>query len=191
MVFYSINELYVGLKVVYHGYPCVIIDNECVKPGKGQSFSRIRFRQIISGKILEKTFKSGDYLEVADVVEIDLIYMYSDGEFWYFMDEKNFEQITLSLKVIKENTKWMVEQLNYTITLWNKIPILVTPPNFIALKVIKTDPVVSRGSGNVTSAGTKLAIVSTGAVIKVPIFIQLDECIKINTRTGEYASRVK
>lgn len=191
MVMYKINKLFVGLKIIYNGDPCIIIENECVKPGKGQSFNRVRCRQLISGKILEKTFKSGDYLELADIVEIDLIYMYSDGEFWYFMDERNFEHYTLSFKVIRDNIKWMIEKLYYVVTLWNNIPILITPPNFITLKIINTAPIIKKNSGSIVSSGTKLATVSTGAIIKVPIFIQSGECIKINTRTNEYVSRIK
>lgn len=190
MVMYRINELYVGLKIIYHGSPYIIIENECVKPGKGQSFNRVRLKQLVSGKILEKTFKSGDYLELADILEIDLVYMYYDREFWYFMDEKNFEQITLSIEVMKDNAKWMVEQLRYTVIFWNDIPILIIPPNFIELMIVKTSPVI-KNNGNIASSGIKLATVSTGAVIKVPIFIQLGERIKINTRTSLYISRVK
>lgn len=190
MVIFHINELFIGLKVTYNGDPCIIIENECVKPGKGQSFNRVRFKQIISGKILEKTFKSGDYLESADVIEINTVYMYCDREFWYFMNEKNFEQITLSHKVIGKTSQWMIEQLYYVITLWKNVPVLVTPPNFIELKVIKTTPAI-KGNSNIVSSGTKLATVSTGAVLKVPVFIQLGEYIKINTRTGLYVSRIK
>lgn len=190
MVMYNINELYVGLKIIHNNEPCVIIENACVKPGKGQSFNRVRFKQIVSGKILEKTFKSGDYLELANILEVNLIYVYCDGEFWYFMDEKNFEQIAISIKIIGDNIKWMVAQLDYIVTLWNDIPILVTPPVSIELKVTKTEPSI-KGSGSVVSSGNKLVMVSTGAIIKVPIFIQLGEYIKINTRTSMYISRVK
>lgn len=190
MVMYNINDLYVGFKIIYNNSPCVIIENEYVKPGKGQSFVRVRFRQIVSGKILEKTFKSGDYLESADVLEIDLLYIYRDKELWYFMHEKSFEQITLSSKVMGNNVKWMIEQLHYTITFWNNIPIFIISPNFIESKIVKTTPVIT-SSGSIVSSGTKLATVSTGAIIKVPVFIQVGEFIKINTRTGVYVSRVK
>lgn len=191
MVMYNINELFVGLKIIYNGDPYIIIDNEGVKPGKGQSFNRVRCKQLVSGKILEKTFKSGDYLESADIIEIDLIYIYYDGKFWYFMDEKNFEHFMVSSTVIGDSIKWMVSQLRYMVTFWNRIPILVTPPSVVELKIINTTPVIKRNSGSIASSGTKLATVSTGAVVKVPIFIQSGEYVKINTRTGEYISRVK
>lgn len=191
MVMFHINELFIGLKVIYKDDPCIIIDNECVKPGKGQSFNRVRFRRLVSGKILEKTFKSGDCLESADVMDINVVYIYCDRGFWYFMDERNFEQITLSSKIIGSNAQWMIVQLCYLVTLWNNIPILVTPPNFVELEVIKTTPVVKKGSGSTISSGMKLATTSTGAIIKVPVFIHLGEYIRINTRTGLYVSRVK
>lgn len=187
---YNINKLCVGLKIIYNGGPCIIIENECVKPGKGQSFNRVRFRQVVSGKILEKTFKSGDYIESANVVEVNLIYIYCDREFWYFMDERNCEHLTLSLTVIRDNVKWMVEQLRYIVTFWNNIPILITPPNFVEVMIIKTSPVI-KNVGSIVSSSTKLATVSTGAIIKVPVFIQLGERIKIDTRTGTYVSRIK
>lgn len=188
MVFYNINEFKTGLKVIQNGVPCVIISHEFTKPGKGQAFSRVRFRQIISGKILEKTFKSGDFLESANVIEIRLIYVYHDNEFWYFMNERNFEEIAVSEAIIGENRKWITNQLNCIVTLWNKVPILVTPPDCIELKIIKVTPLKKSSTG---SSGVKLATVSTGAVIKVPFFIQLGELIKINTRLGTYISRSK
>lgn len=187
---YNINELCIGIKIIHGGEPCIIIDNECVKPGKGQSFNRVKLKKIVSGKVLEKTFKSGDYLESADILEINLFYLYCDREFYYFMDEKNFEQISISSQIIGSNVIWMIEKLHYLVTLWNEIPILVTPPDFLKLKVIKTEPVI-KGSSNVVSSGTKIATVSTGAIVKVPVFIQLGELIKINTRTGSYISRAK
>ncbi|URJ28098.1 elongation factor P [Candidatus Blochmannia vicinus] len=188
MVLYSINELKTGLKIIQNDEPCVIISNESIKPGKGQSFNRVRFRQIISGKILEKTFKSGDLLRSADLYDISLIYVYHDNEFWYFMDEKNFEEIAVASKIIGDNFKWIATQLHYLITLWNKVPILITPPNCIELKVIKTTSIKKNNS---RSSETKLATVNTGAMIKVPLFIQLGELIKINTRSGTYVSRAK
>ncbi|URJ26127.1 elongation factor P [Blochmannia endosymbiont of Camponotus modoc] len=188
MVLYSINEFRTGLKIIQNREPCVIISHESIKPGKGQAFSRVRFRQIISGKILEKTFKSGDFLESANIMEIKLVYVYHDNEFWYFMDEKNFEEIAVTEKIIGTNIKWITTQLHYIVTLWNKVPILVTPPDYIELKIIKITPIKKNST---SSSGVKLATVSTGAVVKVPFFIQLGELIKINTRLSTYISRAK
>lgn len=188
MVLYNINEFKTGLKIIQNDEPCVIINTESIKPGKGQSFSRVRFKQIISGKILEKTFKSGDLLRSADLYDVSVIYVYHDDEFWYFMDEKNFEEIVITSKIIGDNFKWISVQLHYVVTLWNNVPILITPPNCIELKVIKTTSIKKNNS---RSSETKLATLNTGAVIKVPFFIQSGELIKINTRSGIYISRAK
>lgn len=186
---YDINSLKVGLKVIQNQEPCIIISNECIKPGKGLAFNRVRIKQIVSGKILERTLKSGEFLESANIFEAKLIYLYRNGELWYFMDEINFEQIYIPSKVLKSTVKWMIEQLVYVVTFWNNNPILVTPPECVNLKIIKTIPIIKKTSAS--SSGSKLATVSTGAVIKVPFFIQIGELIKINTRSNTYIARSK
>ena len=122
----STNEFKNGLKLMLDGEPSTILDNETVKPGKGQAFNRVKIRKLISGKVLEKTFKSGETVEVADVMECDLDYLYSDGEFWHFMNAETFEQIAADAKAIGDNEKWLVEQDSCVITLWNGSPIIVT-----------------------------------------------------------------
>lgn len=162
--------------------------NEYVKPGKGQAFNRVKIRKLLSGKVLEKTFKSGDTCEVADVMDIDLDYLYSDGEFYHFMNNETFEQIAADLKAVGENAKWLVENNTCMITLWNGNPITVTPPNFVELEVTDTDPGLK---GDTQGTGGKPATLSTGAVVRVPLFIAIGEVIKVDTRTGEYVGRVK
>lgn len=188
MAFYSTNEFRSGLKIMLDGEPCTIIDNEFVKPGKGQAFNRVRFRKLLSGKVLEKTFKSGDSVEVADVIDINLTYLYNDGEFWHFMNNKNLKYLAVDAKTVGNNTKWLVEQAEWMLTLWNGQPIAVTPPNFVELEITETDPGLK---GDTAGAGGKLAILNTGAVVKVPLFVQIGELIKVDTRSGEYVSRVK
>lgn len=185
---YNINLLKVGLKVLQNGVPCIIINNECIKPGKGLAFNRVRLKQIVSGKILERTLKSGEFLESVDVIDIKFIFLYRSQEFWYFMDEKNFEQIHIHSRILGNTIKWMIEQLAYTITFWNNIPILITPPDCIQLKIIETTSIIKNSTA---SSHSKLATVSTGAIIKVPCFIQIGELIKINTHSNTYISRVK
>lgn len=185
---YNSNSLRVGLKVLHNEEPCVVISKECVKPGKGLAFNRVRFKQIISGKILERTLKSGEFLESANIIETKLIYVYRDKEFWFFMNEENFEQIYVHSKILGSSIKWMVEQLEYVVTFWNDVPVRITPPGSIQLKVIKTDFTIKNAT---VSSGSKLATLNTGAVIKVPYFIQVGELIKINTHLGTYIARVK
>ncbi|WP_213990407.1 elongation factor P [Sodalis sp. dw_96] len=188
MASYSTNEFRSGLKIMQDGEPCAIIDNEFVKPGKGQAFNRVRIRKLISGKVLEKTFKSGDSVEAADVMDMNLTYLYNDGEFWHFMNNETFEQLAADVKAVGDNAKWLVEQAECVLTLWNGQPIAVTPPNFVELEITDTDPGLK---GDTAGTGGKPATLTTGAVVKVPLFVQIGEVIRVDTRSGEYVSRVK
>lgn len=185
---YNTNEFKSGLKIILDGDPFSIIENEFVKPGKGQAFNRVKLRNLKTGRVIEKTFKSGESVEAADVLEIELQYLYNDGEVWHFMEPKSFEQYEVTKKVVGESFKWLKEQDICTITLWNNSPLLISPPNFVNLEVIETDPGLK---GDTSGGGNKPATMETGAVVKVPLFIQIGEIIKIDTRTGEYVSRVK
>lgn len=188
MATYSTNDFRGGLKIMLDNEPCAIIENEFVKPGKGQAFNRVKIRRLLSGKVLEKTFKSGESVEAADVMDIDLAYLYNDGEFWHFMNNDTFEQIAADEKAVGEQAKWLVEQDVCTITTWNDNPIAVTPPNFVELEVTETDPGLK---GDTAGTGGKPATLSTGAVVRVPLFIQIGEVIKVDTRSAEYVGRVK
>ena len=168
--------------------PCSIIDNEYVKPGKGQAFNRVKLRKLLSGKTLEKTFKSGESFELADVVDVELDYLYSDGEFFHFMNSVSFEQIAADVKAVGDTAKWLVENNTCTLTLWNDNPITVTPPNFVEIEVTETDPGLK---GDTQGTGGKPATLATGAVVRVPLFIAIGEVVKVDTRTGEYVGRVK
>lgn len=186
MANFSTNEFKNGLKLMIDGEPCNILDNEIVKPGKGQAFNRIKIRKLISGKVIEKTYKSGESVEGADVMETDLAYLYADGEFWHFMNNDTFEQIAADAKAVGDNVKWLKEGDLCVITLWNGAPITVTPPNFVELEVTETDPGLK---GDTAGTGGKPATLSTGAVVRVPLFIQIGEIVKVDTRSAEYVSR--
>jgi len=181
------NEFKGGLKFMLDGDPCSMIDIEHIKPGKGQAFTRVKYRNLMSGRIGEKTFKSGENVEVADVMEIEMEFLYSDDEFWHFMKtDGSFEQLGADAKAMGDTTKWLKEQESYTVTLYNGAPISVTPPNFIELDVTETDPGLK---GDTAQGGSKPATLTTGAVVRVPLFINEGEKLKIDTRTGEYVSR--
>ena len=184
----STNEFRSGLKLIIDGDPCSIIDNEFVKPGKGQAFVRARFRNLKSGRVIERTFKSGESVPAADVLEVSLQYIYSDGELFHFMDEETFEQHAATPEAVADAASWLREEDVYTITLWNGTPIAVTPPNFVTLRVTETEPGVR---GDTASGATKPAMVETGAVVKVPLFVEQGEQVRIDTRTGEYVSRAR
>jgi elongation factor P len=186
MANFSTNEFKAGLKVMIDDEPCNILENEYVKPGKGQAFNRVKIRKLISGKVLEKTFKSGDSVPGADVLDTELSYLYNDGEFYHFMNNETFEQVAADAKAVGDNAKWLVENTDCTITLFNGTPIVVTPPNFVELEITETDPGLK---GDTAGTGGKPATLSTGAVVRVPLFVQTGEIIKVDTRSGEYVSR--
>jgi elongation factor P len=188
MASYSTNEFKGGLKIMIDGDPCAIIENEFVKPGKGQAFNRVRIRNLKTGRVIERTFKSGETVESADVMEVELQYLYNDGEFWHFMDPQTYEQLAASEAAVGDAAKWLKEQDVCLVTLWNGTPLLVTPPNFVILTVTETDPGVR---GDTSGGGGKPATLETGAVVRVPLFIDIGDTLRIDTRTGEYVARAK
>ena len=188
MASYSTNEFRSGLKVMLDGEPCSILENEFVKPGKGQAFNRVKLRNLNTGRVWERTFKSGDSLEGADVMEVSLEYLYSDGEFWHFMEPDTYEQYQADQKAVGEAADWLKEQDRCEVTLYNGSPLSVQPPNFVELEIVDTDPGLK---GDTASGGSKPATLSTGAVVKVPLFLNQGEIIRVDTRTGEYVGRSK
>jgi len=170
------------------GDPCSIIENEFVKPGKGQAFNRVKIRNLKTGRVMERTFKSGETVEGADVMDTTLQYLYSDGEFWHFMDPNSYEQLAADATAVGDATKWLKEQDLCEVTLWNGVPLAVTPPNFVILTVTDTDPGVR---GDTSGGGGKPATLETGAVVRVPLFIEIGDALRIDTRTGEYVARAK
>ena len=142
----------------------------------------------LTGRVIERTFKSGDSVEAADVHETEMQYLYTDGEFWHFMDQSSFEQVAAGDSAVGDAAKWLKEEDLCQITLWNGEPISVTPPNHVNLLVTRSDPGVR---GDTSSGATKPATLETGAIVRVPLFVEEGQVLKIDTRTGEYISRVK
>lgn len=189
MAVYSTNEFKNGLKVMLEGDPCSILENEYVKPGKGQAFNRVKFRNLKTGRVWERTFKSGDQLPGADVMEAEMEYLYHDGEFYHFMKtDGSFEQVAASEDLIGEAKDWLKEQDKFQVTLWNDQPISVTAPNFVELEVTRCEPGIK---GDTATGATKPATLSTGATVRVPLFVNEGDVLRIDTRTREYMSRVK
>lgn len=188
MASYPTSEFKSGLKVMLDGDPCSIVENEFVKPGKGQAFSRVRLRNLRSGRVWERTFKSGESLEAADVMDLDMEYLYSDGEFWHFMEPDTYEQHQADETAVGDAARWLKEQDRCEVTLYNGSPLSVSPPNFVELEITETDPGLK---GDTASGGSKPATLITGAVVKVPLFLSQGEVIRIDTRTGEYQGRGK
>lgn len=188
MASFSTNEFKSGLKILIDGQPCTIVENEFVKPGKGQAFNRVRIKNLKTGKIVDKTFKSGESVEAADVVDLEMQYLYSDGEFWHFMKPDTFDQYAADTAAAADAAKWLKGEETCQVTLWNGEPLAVAAPNFVELTITETDPGVK---GDTAQGGVKPATLETGAVVRVPLFVEEGEVIRVDTRSAEYASRVK
>lgn len=188
MASFSTSEFKSGLKIILENDPYSIVENEMVKPGKGQAFNRVRVRNLKTGRVIERTFKSGDSVEAADVVESEMQYLYTDGEFWHFMVPDNFEQYTAGKEALGEGSIWLKDGMSCTVMLWNGTPLTVTPPAHVELKVVETDPGLR---GDTATGGGKPAKLETGAVVRVPLFINEGEFVRVDTRTGEYIARAK
>lgn len=169
------------------GDPYNIIENEMVKPGKGQAFNRVKVRNLRTGRVVERTFKSGESVEAADVIDTEMQYLYNDGEFWHFMHPETFDQVGAPESAVADVKQWLIEQDNCTVTLYNGTPLTVTPPNFVEMAIVETDPGLR---GDTAGTGGKPATLESGAVVRVPLFVQRGEVIRVDTRTGEYVSRV-
>ena len=188
MANYSTNEFRAGLKIIIDADPYVIVENEFVKPGKGQAFNRVRVKNLKTGRTVDKTFKSGESIEAADVIDTPMQYLYADGEFWHFMKPDTFEQYAADDSAVGDTRDWISDGDMCQVTLWNNAPLLVEPPNFVELEIVETDPGVK---GDTASGGVKPAKLSTGAVVRVPLFVDQNEVIRVDTRSREYVSRVK
>ncbi len=188
MATYSTNEFRSGMKVMLDGDPCAIVENEFVKPGKGQAFNRVRLRNLKTGRVWERTFKSGDSLEGADVVDKNMQYLYNDGEYWHFMEPDTFEQHQADKIVVGDTAQWLREQDTCVVTLYNGAPLAVVAANHVELEITATDPGLK---GDTAQGGTKPATLSTGAVIKVPLFLNQGDVVRVDTRTGEYLGRAR
>ncbi|MBF2755699.1 MAG: elongation factor P [Gammaproteobacteria bacterium AqS3] len=185
---YSTNEFRNGLRIIIDSEPYSIVENEFVKPGKGQAFNRVKIRNFLNGRVIERTFKSGESVEAADIMELGADYLYQDGASWHFMQPDSYEQYEVAEGIIGSARDWIAEQSRCTLTLWNGRVIAVEPPNFVELKVVETDPGLK---GDTATGGSKPAKLSTGAEVRVPLFIEIGEVLRVDTRTGEYQGRVK
>jgi elongation factor P len=184
----STNEFKSGIKVEVDGQPYTIVSNEFVKPGKGQAFNRVRLKHLLSGRTIERTFKSGEKVDIADVIEAEMRMLYKESDGVIFMDDSSFEQIKIPLASIGETEQWLLEDFVYEVIFYKGQPVTVVPPTFMEMIITETAPGV-RGD---TASGRvlKLAITQSGAKVQVPIFVEQGEKIKVDTRTGEYVSRV-
>jgi len=185
---YNTSDFKKGIKVQIDGDPYLMLECNFVKPGKGQSLYKCRLRNLIRGSSLDRTFKSGDSLDEADVETIDAQYLYRSGDNFVFMNNENFEQYEIPSSVIGDGAKWLLEATVCTVILYNNAPISMEPPNTMALKITQCDPGTR---GNTATNVTKPCTLETGAVINGPAFLEEGETIRVDTRTEEYVERVK
>lgn len=188
MVQASTNDIRGGMKVEVDGQPYTVVSNEFVKPGKGRAINRIRIKHLITGRTIEKTYTSGDKLELADVEEHAMRMLYKESDGVVFMNEVNFEQIKIMNDNIGDTMQWLLEDLVYDIVFYKGQPVTVEPPTFMDLVITETAP----GDRGNTASGRVLkpATLQSGAKVQIPIFISEGEKIRVDTRTGEYVSRV-
>lgn len=184
----STSDVRGGNKLEIEGQPYIVVSNEFVKPGKGQAFNRIRLRHLLTGRTIERTFKSGEKFDEADVVEAKMRMLYKESDGIIFMDDISFEQAKIPVSAIGDNEQWLKEDILYDVMIYKGEPVNVEPPTFMELKIVETSP----GARGDTASGRVLkpAKLETGAEVQIPIFVDQDEIIKVDTRTGEYVSRV-
>lgn len=188
MASYNTSDLKKGLKVQIDGDPFLIVECNFVKPGKGQALYKLRLKNLVRGTTLDRTLKSGDSLDAADVAEIEAQFLYRQGEQFVLMDNSSFEQYELTKEQVDNAWKYLKEGMNCSMVLFNNNPISLTPPNHVVLRVEYCEPAVR---GNTATNLTKPVRLETGAEITCPAFVEMGELIKIDTRTEEYLERVK
>ena len=185
---YSASDFRKGLKVQIDGEPYIMTDFQFSKPGKGQALYRCRLRNMITGNAFEKTFRSNDKLEKAALEERAMQYLYSQGDQYVFMDNTSYEQLEISREQLADSIHFLIDNMEVSVLLFNGRPIGVTLPNFVNLTVTQADP---WAKGDTSGSDTKPVTVETGYVLQVPPFIEEGEKIQIDTRTGQYVTRVK
>lgn len=188
MASYNTSDFKKGIKVMLDGDPYLMVECNFVKPGKGQALYRTKLRHLLRDTTIERTYKSGDSLEAADIHESPMQYLYRDGDNYIFMDPDTYDQPAVPSAVVGEAAEWLKDGLTCNITFFNERPISVAPPNHLVLRVEYTEP---GARGNTATNVSKPAKLETGAEVQVPIFINPGELIKVDTRTHEYIERVR
>lgn len=185
---YQTSDIKKGLKVEIDGAPWTVTEFLFVKPGKGCAFTRTKLKNLITGATLDRTYKTGEKLEPAEVEERDMQYLYNDGEAFHFMDLESFDQYAIPAAPLGEATNYLVEQMETRVLLYKGNPVSIDLPNFVELQISYCEPGVK---GNTAQGGTKPATLTTGATVQVPLFVENGEWLKIDTRDGSYVERVK
>jgi elongation factor P len=181
------SDIRKGLKMMLDNQPYVVVEFQFVKPGKGQAFTRLKIRNMATGAVLERTMKSGEKIEPADVEERQLQYIYPEGTDFVFMDAETGEQITVPGDKIGDDSRWLSDGMKVDVTLFKGLPIGVSLPAHVTLQIVTSEPGIK---GDTASGATKPATLSTGAVVNVPLFVKEGEWVKVDTTDGKYLERV-
>jgi elongation factor P len=184
---YETSDIRKGLRFEMDGDPFVVVDFQFVKPGKGTAFTRTKIRNMISGAVLDRTYKSGEKLKPADTEDRQMQFLYNDGEF-HFMDNNNYEQVSLESSAVGDAVNYLTENMLIEVGFFKGRSIGLSLPNFVVLEVTETAP---GEKGNTVTGASKPAVVSTGYSVNVPLFVNEGDQLRIDTRTGEYVERVK
>lgn len=184
---FSINEIKSGLTILVDGDIYQVIEYQHVKPGKGGAFVRTKLRNLRSGNVQEKTFRGDEKIEEAFIEERKLQYLYESGGIYHFVDQENFEEITMAKEDLGDKIKFLKDNLEVNAYFYKDETLTINLPNFIEVKITHTEPGIK---GDTAKSGTKPAKIETGATIQVPLFIDIGDKIKVDTRTGEYVERV-
>jgi elongation factor P len=182
------SDIRKNLKIMLDGQPYIVVDFQFVKPGKGQAFTRCKLRNMETGNMLERTFRSGDKLEAAEVEVQTLQYIYPEGDAFVFMNQQTGDQIHIPGDRMRDEAKWLYDGMSIEVTLLKGNPIGIEIPPHVELQIVESEPGVK---GDTSGGAQKPAKVSTGTVVSVPLFVQVGEWVKIDTRTGQYLERVK
>jgi len=185
---FNTSEFKKGLKIQIDGDPYLMIECNFVKPGKGQALYKCRIRNLVRGTVIDRTWKSGDSVDAADITEIEGQFLYRQGEKFVFMDTATYEQYELDPAQVGDAALYLKDASLCSIVLFDNNPISVSPPNHINAKVVECDPGVK---GNTATKVTKPVKIETGATITCPSFVEMGDFIRVDTRTGEYIERVK
>jgi elongation factor P len=185
---YSTAEFKKGLKIELDGTPYIMVDFQHVKPGKGGAFVRTKLKNLLTGRVLDQTFRSGERVKKPDLMEREMQYLYREGDRYCMMDNDSYEQIMLTEAQVGEALLYLIENLDLKVLFFNKEPVGVELPNFVELAVAQTEPGVK---GDTAAGGTKPAVLESGANIQVPLFINEGDRVKVDSRTGGYIERVK
>jgi elongation factor P len=185
---YSTAEFKKGLKIEIDGSPLTIVDFQHVKPGKGGAFVRTKLKNLLTGRVVDQTFRSGERVKKPDLVEKEMQYLYRDGDRYCLMDNETYEQIMLTAEQVGNAVLFLTENMNLQVLIFNQQPVAVDLPNFVELTVAQAEPGLR---GDTATGGTKPATLESGAVIQVPLFINEGDRVKVDTRTGNYIERVK